>query len=100
MSEEQINIWIERGFSRWTKGDMDRLYLTRKSSYVIGLEQHPCSGYWYLDSCRISAARAEEMLAAKTYIDVKTGKAHSNNKACWWRLNDVLQSEAAEASEE
>lgn len=100
MNEEQINSWIERGFSRWAKGDMDRLYLTRKSSYVIGLTQRPRCDHWYLDSSRISAARAEEMLAAKTYIDVKTGKAHSNNKFCWWRLNDALQREAAEISAE
>lgn len=88
----QISFLVDKkGFSRWIKGDMDRLYLTVYSMQFLGLEQNPRTGTWYLDSRRIGAARWEVMKTAKSYIDAKTGKAYSSDKQCWFLLNRFVQ---------
>lgn len=66
------------GFKRWIKGDMDRLYINAET---LGLE-YSCykTGNISSSSFRgesISHRKAGEMLNAKIWVDVKTGKLMS-----------------------
>ena len=71
----------ELGFKRWTKGNMDRMYIDARN---LGLEVdyyktgNVCAATF--DGYRISNCEARRLLAAKTYIDLKTGKVHSNHR--------------------
>ena len=80
LTEERINELVKMGFTRWTKGNYDRLYI---NASTLGLDctyykTGNISGATFGDHS-ISNAEARRMKAAKTYIDVKTGKAHSDN---------------------
>ena len=67
------------GFNRWTKGNLDRMYINASQ---LGLE---CT-YYRTGNIRsaefcgeaISNCQARRMKSAKTYIDVKTGRVHSD----------------------
>lgn len=60
------------GFKRWTKGDMDRLYI---SAEALGLdtERQTFKGE------RISGSLCREMANGKTYIDLRTKMIVSSN---------------------
>ena len=80
LSEERIAELEEKGFKRWTKGNMDRLYI---NAAQLGLD---CDYYKTgnisgaeFQGERISNCEARRMKAAKTYIDINTGKARSDN---------------------
>ena len=80
LTEERINELIEKGFTRWTKGNYDRLYI---NASTLGLDctyykTGNISGATFGDHS-ISNSEARRMKAAKTYIDVKTGKAYSDS---------------------
>ena len=80
LTEERINELVKMGFTRWTKGNYDRLYI---NASTLGLDctyykTGNISGATFGDHS-ISNAEARRMKAAKTYIDVKTGKAYSDN---------------------
>lgn len=80
LTEERINELVKMGFTRWTKRSYDRLYI---NASTLGLDctyykTGNISGATFGDHS-ISNAEARRMKAAKTYIDVKTGKAHSDN---------------------
>ena len=70
LTEDQIKNLEEKGFSRWTKGDYDRLYI---NAGKLGLE----CGYYNTGNIRsasfdgesISNSRARRMKAAKTFLD-------------------------------
>lgn len=80
MTNERINELEELGFTRWQKGNMDRLYINAE---MIGFE---CIYYktgniksaWFQGD-EISNSEGYRMKAAKTYIDVKTGEVISTN---------------------
>lgn len=65
------------GFNRWTKGNMDRLYV---NAQTLGLEVsyyktgNVSSATWQGE--RISNADARRLLATKFWIDLKTGECH------------------------
>lgn len=68
-----------KGFKRWQKGNLDRLYINAKE---LGLE---CTYYKtgnissaYFNGEQISNAQGGRYKAAKTYIDVKTGRVRSD----------------------
>lgn len=80
ITEERIEELTKKGFNRWTKGNMDRLYI---NAAQLGLD---CTYYKTgnisgadFQGCSISNCEARRMKAAKTYIDIKTGKVHSDN---------------------
>lgn len=80
LTEERINELIEKGFSRWTKGNYDRLYI---NAATLGLDctyykTGNISGATFGDHS-ISNAEARRMKAAKTFVDINTGKVHSDN---------------------
>lgn len=77
LTEKQILSYESRGFKRWTKGTMDRLY--------INCTQYGCEfGYYntgnisdaYFQGERVSNAEGRRFKATKVYVDVKTGKLH------------------------
>lgn len=80
ITEERITELTEKGFNRWTKGNMDRLYI---NASMLGLN---CEYYktgnihnaWF-NGTMISNCEARRMKAAKTYIDIKTSKVYSDN---------------------
>lgn len=78
-NEIMIKKLVAAGARRWRKGDMDRLYI----SYDVlgyGYEKFNtddvCSAR--LNGERISISEMYRVLAAKTYVDTKTMKVHSN----------------------
>lgn len=110
LNEKQIAALEEKGFRRWTKGSMDRLYINAET---LGLEierfktGNVCSAYYRGE--KISNKRGSEMVSAKTYIDIETGELHATN----WTLEqdaqqlyedtmealEIAESEVAEESE-
>lgn len=63
----------KRGFNRWVKGDMDRLYFNVEKSEYLDVDYYKsgnvCSAY--LDGERISNAEAYRLMAVKCFIDLK-----------------------------
>lgn len=95
MTNEMIAKYEGMGFKRWTKGDMDRLYINAKE---LGLEcEYYKTGnvsYAEFKGEKISNSRATEMLAAKTYIDIKTGKGFSTNYTLKSALDEIMTANA------
>ena len=77
MTEKQIASYEAKGFNRWTKGNMDRLYINAKD---LGLEVdyyktgNVSSAKWCGKS--VSNADGRRLLGSKAYVDVKTGELH------------------------
>lgn len=103
LNEKQIAALEEKGFRRWTKGSMDRLYINAET---LGLEierrkSGSVSSAYYRGE-RISNNLGSAMAYAKTYIDVATSELTSGN---WTLEQDARQLyeetlEALAASEE
>lgn len=89
MTENRITELTSKGFKRWTKGNLDRLYI---NAAQLGLE----CGYYNTGNIKwatfngedISNCQARRYKAAKTYIDIKTDRVVSDY--------DVLAEAAAE----
>lgn len=106
LNEKMIKGLEEKGFKRWTKGNMDRLYInaetaldfeydTNKSGHVSGA---------YLNGERISNSRGAALVNSKTYVDVATGELVSNHDMMRDAAQEIMDTvaeeiEAAEASE-
>jgi hypothetical protein len=77
MTDEQIAKYEDAGFSRWTKRDMDRLYI---DTTRLGLEcdlkrdHEPCLGDW--QGKRVSNADCRRIYFSKVWVDVKDGSLH------------------------
>lgn len=91
MTEQMIQELVNRGFNRWTKGNMDRLYV---NADTLGLE---CDYYKTGNICyatfqgeKISNTHAKEMRSAKTYIDVATGTVHSSSYTLECAVRNIL----------
>jgi len=65
-----------KGFTRWTKGDMDRLYFNIADNGALDIDRYKsgniCSAY--LDGEKISNSRANRILSTRAYLDLKTGE--------------------------
>ena len=75
MTENMIKALESKGFHRWTKGDYDRLYANAED-FGLYTESYNSGNIRYaeLNGVKISNAAAGRILAAKIYIDVKTGE--------------------------
>lgn len=69
------------GFKRWQKGNMDRLYINANMLGLVckyyktgNISDAEFKGKW------ISNCHARRMKAAKTFIDVATGKVYSDDE--------------------
>jgi hypothetical protein len=79
LDEKKIAELTGKGFSRWTKGNLDRLYI---NATQLGLV---CSYYKTgnisgaeFNGDSISNCQARRYKAAKTFIDIKTEKVYSD----------------------
>lgn len=81
--ETKIAVLEEKGFKRWQKGNMDRLYV---NAPVLGLQcEYYKTGNIYratFQGSLISNCEAYRIKSAKTYIDVKTWEVFSDHKWC------------------
>lgn len=70
-----IDALEKKGFSRWTKGDMDRLYFSLEKSGALELDYYKSGNLRSADlnGERISNAEACRLLAVKCFIDLKNG---------------------------
>lgn len=79
--EERIEELEGLGFKRWQKAGYDRMYI---NATALGLEvDYYKTGNVasaYLDGEKISNRYGRELVSAKTYIDLKTGKMHGTNQ--------------------
>lgn len=110
MKNELIAALEKKGFNRWTKGAMDRLYIN--PTYIgLELEYYKTGNVSaaYLNGERISNTRGREMKAAKCYIDIATGKCVSSYDVFVEAMEQILaeteaeldaQTETAEAAEQ
>lgn len=101
LNEEMIAELTKKGFNRWTKGNLDRMYI---NAFQLGL----VCDYYNTGNIRhakfqdydISNCEARRMKAAKTFVDIKTGKVHSDNytleQAAEELLNFVIEGEENE----
>lgn len=79
LNEQKITELTEKGFNRWTKGNLDRLYINASQLGLV------CDYYKSgnissaeFNGERISNCQARRYKAAKTFIDIKTGSVHSD----------------------
>ena len=83
MENKMIEKLESKGFNRWTKGNMDRLYINAQAMGLT-VRYHKtgtvAEAYW--NGERISNGEARRMMSAKTYIDLKDGSLHSDNYWC------------------
>lgn len=97
MTDNMIKALEKMGFKRWTKGNYDRLYINARD---LGCEfEYYKTGnikYAEFDGEKISNSRGYSMKAAKNYIDIKTGKAYSDNYTLLGKVEELL----AKAQEE
>lgn len=101
MKQQLIEALEKKGFNRWTKGTMDRLYINPTR---LGLEL----GYYktgnvsdaYLNGERISNTSGREMKASKCYIDIATGECVSNYDVFIEAMQALLAEAEAELAEE
>lgn len=63
----------KKGFNRWTKGDMDRLYFNLEKAGALELDYYKSGNLRSadLEGERISNAEACRLLAVKCFIDLK-----------------------------
>jgi len=89
--EEKIKVLEAKGFKRWTKGNMDRMYANpavlgvRFAYYTTGSIKE-C---WLHDD-KLSNCEGGRIKASKNYIDLADFTAHSNHKYMQEELERVL----------
>ena len=75
MKSEMLNIeeLEKRGFNRWTKGDMDRLYFNVEKSEYLDVDYYKSGNVSsaYLEGERISNAEAYRLMSVKCFIDLE-----------------------------
>lgn len=77
LRDDEIERLDDMGFRRWTKGDMDRLYI---DTTKLGLEcdfkrdHEPCLGDW--QGKRVSNADCRRIYFSKVWVDVEDGSLH------------------------
>ncbi len=79
LTDNQIASLEKKGFSRWQKGSMDRLYIN-STRIGLSLEYYKTGNICHaeLNGERISNSRAYSIKAAKNYIDVADGSIHTD----------------------
>lgn len=101
MNEKMIEKLAAKGFSRWTKGKYDRMYINAKD---LGLDcEYYKTGNIADATFRgegVSNSEAYRMKAAKTYIDVETGEVVSDNRYLKEATEEVLAAVKAEIEAE
>ena len=91
MTNEMIAKFEDAGFQRWTKGTMDRLYI-KANMLGLNCEYYKTGNISYAEfrGEKISNSEAGRMKAAKTYIDINTGKAYSDNYTLKKTVEEII----------
>lgn len=92
MEEGIITKLENRGFKRWIRGNMDRLYINAKELGLV------CTYYKTgnihsaeFDGNDISNSEGYRMKAAKTFVDVKTGKVYGDNERLKKKAEEIVK---------
>ena len=92
MTDERIKELEEKGFNRWQKGNMDRLYI---NATQLGLccEYYKTGNIKYaeMNGTEISNSEARRLKGSKTYIDVKTEKVYSDSETLKRAAEDLMK---------
>ena len=101
LTNDQIAALEAKGFNRWTKGNLDRLYINASQLGLV------CSYYNTGNVCHaefdghhISNCEARRMKAAKTFIDVKSGRVYSDNPSLEEAAQELFDSIVGDTDEE
>ena len=97
MSDKMIGKLAAKGFNRWTKGNMDRMYINA-SQLGLACSYHTTGSIKNATFCgdSISNCEARRLKADKCYIDLKTGAITAASS----RLKDAAQALIDEAAAE
>ena len=97
MSDKMIERLAAKGFNRWTKGNIDRMYINA-SQLGLACSYHTTGSIKNATFCgdSISNCEARRLKADKCYIDLKTGTITANSS----RLKDAAQALIDEAAAE
>lgn len=97
MSDKMIDKLAAKGFNRWTKGNMDRMYINA-SQLGLACSYHSTGSIKNATFCgdSISNCEARRLKADKCYVDLKTGTITANSS----RLSDAAQALIDEAAAE
>lgn len=80
ITEERIAELEAKGFKRWTKGSLDRLYINAAQlGLIVTLYKTGNIHTAEFNGVSISNSQARRFKAAKTFIDVETGKVYSDS---------------------
>lgn len=92
MTEENIKELERLGFKRWTKGNMDRMYVNA-STLGLECEYYKTGNISSATFCgeRVSNCQARSMKAAKTYVDVSNGSIHSDNDTLKDKVVEIME---------
>ena len=79
LTSNHIAALERKGFSRWTKAGMDRLYIN-STRCGLSLDYYKTGNIHYaeLNGSKISNCRARAVQASKNYIDIADGSVHSD----------------------
>lgn len=100
MNDKQIAAYEAKGFNRWTKGSMDRLYINATD---LGLEVeyyktgNVSSAKW--DGESISNADARRFNSSKVFVDINTGELHVQDRTTvdWHVFDQATLEDKAQA---
>lgn len=93
LSDDEIEALTNKGFNRWTKGDMDRLYI--KPTYLgLDLEYYKSGNISSatFNGESISNSEARRLNATKCYVDIATRKVVCDNEELKQAAQEVLDS--------
>lgn len=79
MTHERIVELEQKGFKRWTKGNIDRLYINA-SQLGLDCEYYKTGNIRYAEfrGEMVSNTQARKMKASRTYIDINTDRVYSD----------------------
>lgn len=101
MNEKMIEKLTTKGFTRWTKGKYDRLYINAKELGLVC--EYYKTGNIHSAEFRgegISNSEAYRMKSAKTYIDIATEEVNSKNSTLEEAAKEILEEVKAEIEAE
>lgn len=83
LTEDRIAELETKGFKRWQKGNFDRLYINASQlGLVCNYYKTGNIKYAEMNGEHVSNSEGYRIKAAKTFVDVKTGKLYSDNYYC------------------
>lgn len=93
MTQEQIAKLETKGFKRWTKGNLDRLYINASQlGLVCDYYNTGNIKYAEFNGEHISNSQGYRYKAAKTFVDVKTDAIHSDIPALQEAAGEIVNS--------